>query len=212
MLRGLVVAGTFGLALVGGGTAHACTTSTLGCATGSIAGSLDSDVDGAGDVLEGTLEPVEGVDDLIDDAGDTATGAIDDVTGGTPPLPGVDPPGRDPTPPSSAPEDPRGEDHRERRDPERWVGATRGGRAAPTFAAQGSAPSPLVTASSAAGTAPAGAGERFGDALAAAVPSLAALTALFGLVLAFVAVQARVDRRDPRLAAAPLADEVVSFE
>ena len=50
-----------------------------------------------------------------------------------------------------------------------------------------------------------------GDVFAAAVPSMIAFVALFGMVLAFVAAQGWVDRRDPRLAVARSADEVVRF-
>ncbi|HEV2952424.1 MAG TPA: hypothetical protein VGZ51_09975 [Actinomycetota bacterium] len=41
--------------------------------------------------------------------------------------------------------------------------------------------------------------------------SLAMVLALFGLTVAFVALQDRLDRSDPRLALAPVESDVVEF-
>jgi len=41
--------------------------------------------------------------------------------------------------------------------------------------------------------------------------SLAIVLALFGLAIAFVALQDRLDRSDPRLALAPVESDVVEF-
>jgi hypothetical protein len=54
-------------------------------------------------------------------------------------------------------------------------------------------------------------GQRFGDALGGVARSLAIVLALFGLAVAFVAVQDRLDRNDPRLALAPVDSDVVEF-
>jgi hypothetical protein len=41
--------------------------------------------------------------------------------------------------------------------------------------------------------------------------SLAIVAALFGLAVAFVAIQDRLDRNDPRLAIAPVESDLVEF-
>ena len=53
--------------------------------------------------------------------------------------------------------------------------------------------------------------DAFGDALAGVARSLAIVLALFGLAVAFVAIQDRFDRTDPRLALAPIDSDVVEF-
>jgi hypothetical protein len=73
---------------------------------------------------------------------------------------------------------------------------------------------PIVSAPS--GIAPSGRGdrtfgERFRDALGGVARSLAIVLALFGLAIAFVAVQDRLDRNDPRVALAPVDSDVVEF-
>jgi hypothetical protein len=54
-------------------------------------------------------------------------------------------------------------------------------------------------------------GDRFQGALGGVARSLAIVLALFGLAVAFVAVQDRLDRSDPRLALAPVESDVVEF-
>jgi hypothetical protein len=54
-------------------------------------------------------------------------------------------------------------------------------------------------------------GERFGEALGGLVRSLAIVLAMLGLAVAFVAIQDRLDRNDPRLALAPVDSDVVRF-
>jgi hypothetical protein len=54
-------------------------------------------------------------------------------------------------------------------------------------------------------------GDRFQAALGGVARSLAIVLALFGLAVAFVAVQDRLDRSDPRLALAPVESDVVEF-
>lgn len=55
------------------------------------------------------------------------------------------------------------------------------------------------------------AGHRSGDVLAGIARGSAILLALFGLAVAFVAIQDRLDRHDPRLALAPIQSDVVEF-
>ena len=52
---------------------------------------------------------------------------------------------------------------------------------------------------------------RVGIAIGAAARSLAIVLALFGLTLAFAAIQDRLDRNDPRLSLAPIRSDVVTF-
>jgi hypothetical protein len=54
-------------------------------------------------------------------------------------------------------------------------------------------------------------GDRSRAALGGVARSLAIVLALFGLAVAFVAVQDRLDRGDPRLALAPVESDVVEF-
>jgi hypothetical protein len=54
-------------------------------------------------------------------------------------------------------------------------------------------------------------GGRFRAALGGVARSLAIVLALFGLAVAFVALQDRLDRSDPRLALAPVESDVVEF-
>ncbi len=75
-------------------------------------------------------------------------------------------------------------------------------------------PGPIISAAS--GTAPPvradrTSGDRFGEALGGVARSLAIVLALFGLAVAFVAIQDRLDRSDPRLALAPVESDVVEF-
>jgi hypothetical protein len=54
-------------------------------------------------------------------------------------------------------------------------------------------------------------GDRLGEALGGVARSLAIVLSLFGLAVAFVAIQDRFDRSDPRLALAPVESDVVEF-
>ncbi len=53
--------------------------------------------------------------------------------------------------------------------------------------------------------------ERVRAAIGAVARSLAIVLALFGLTLAFAAIQDRLDRNDPRLSLAPIRSDVVTF-
>jgi hypothetical protein len=54
-------------------------------------------------------------------------------------------------------------------------------------------------------------GERLGQVLAVAARSLALVLALLGLAALFAVIQDRLDRKDPRLALAPIESDVVTF-
>jgi hypothetical protein len=214
ILRCLVIAGTLCVALGTGGAANACTTLGLGCSAVTTGATGDLADDGGG-MLDGTRDGANGaVTGVVDGVGDTATGAIDDVTGAAPPVPGVEPPGILPLPSGDDPPGaPRDGDVRDRgRDDRRAAVMRRDSPPPAPVVRRPAAEAPVITSiSSAASEAPRHGSERFGDAIAAALPSFVALVALFGLVLGFVAIQAWVDGRDPRLAAAPSVDEMVWF-
>jgi hypothetical protein len=188
-------------------------------ATDTIA-SLDTPARGAADpVIDTVVDPVVDpvVDTVVDPVVDTVKPVVDDVLGLVENPPGggqVDPPdlgggggshvsgppaGEEP-PGTQSPADPGGRSVFGGRSPD---GAGLTGSAGPTIsAASGTAP-------------PAGAdrtsGNRFGEALGGVARSLAIVLALFGLAVAFVAVQDRLDRSDPRLALAPVESDVVEF-
>jgi hypothetical protein len=82
----------------------------------------------------------------------------------------------------------------------------------PFLADPGFAEAPPTTISAASGVSPARPSfEGFGDALRGAAPSLAIVLAFFLLAVAFIAIQVRLDRKDPRLSLAPLESDVVDF-
>ena len=213
ILRCLSIAGTICVALATGGAADACTALDLGCATRSSTAITGDPQDDVGGVLQDTLDAADdAVTGVVDDVGGAAV--IDRVTGVTPPLPGVEPPGTLPPPLGQDPSDPpRDGDVRHRGRGDRRAAVMGHGSPPPApVVRRHPAEGPVMTStSSAAAEFPFRAPERFGDAIAAALPSFFALGALFGLVLGFVAVQAWVDRRDPRLAVAPSVDEIVPF-
>jgi hypothetical protein len=75
---------------------------------------------------------------------------------------------------------------------------------------------PRTVISATSGVAPSGsedrtAGNRFGGTLGSVARGFAILLALFGLAVAFVGIQDRLDRHDPRLALAPVESDVVEF-
>jgi hypothetical protein len=176
-----------------------------------------SDVVGPGESLAGdTIDPVDDpVDDAIAPVVDTADPVVDevlrraeDLLGGSP----VDPPdpigggdggshvGRVP---------PTGDDPRGASDPADRLrdvssqgvgGSSLAGPAGPTVQAP-SRPAPDTRTT----------GGGFGAALGGVARSLAVVAALFGLAVAFVAIQDRLDRNDPRLAIAPVESDLVEF-
>jgi hypothetical protein len=74
------------------------------------------------------------------------------------------------------------------------------------------APHPVADATGSPATrSPVEGSRRVGAAVGAVARSLAIVLALFGLTLAFAAVQDRLDRNDPRLSLAPIRSDVVTF-
>ncbi len=200
----LMVVGTFALALTGQPAANAaCPVMDAACRAGEALAAGEDLVD---DTTEPVDTPVDGtVDPIVDDHRDR----VHDLLGGGPidlPDPIDDGPGgghggTGPQPPGSP--DPSGRGAAGGRNPD---GPGLSGPLGPL--------GPIISAAS--GTAPPQRGDRttgssFGDALGGVARSLAIVLALFGLAVAFVAIQDHLDRNDPRLALAPVASDVVEF-
>jgi len=195
----LIAIGTFALALTGQPSASAaCPVLDAACQADEV---LDAGAGSAKDTTDAVDTPVDGtVDPLVDDG----LGRIRDLIGDGPidlpdPIdePGGGHGGTGPRPPGSS--DPSG----------RGVGGRN-----PDGPGFDAVFGPIISASS--GTAPPARGERttgstFGDALGGVARSLAIVLALFGLAVAFVAIQDHLDRNDPRLALAPVDSDVVEF-
>ena len=195
----LIAAGIVAVALTGHPSAiAACPVLDAACRADEGVGAGEDLVDDATEPVDtpvdGTIDPV--VDDIIERVGNVLEGVpidppdpIDDGDGGGHGG-GLQPPGS--------------------RDS--------GGRRAEGRSPDG--PGLIVpsgpTISAASGVAPPGRlertfGDRFGDALGGVARSLAIVLALLGLAVAFVAIQDRLDRNDPRLALAPVDSDVVEF-
>ena len=197
----LIAVGTFALALAGQPAANAaCPVLDAACQAGETLAAGE-------DLVADTTEPVDTpVDDTVDPIVDDHLDRVRDLVGGGPidlPDPIDDGPGgghggTGPRPPSSPdPSDP----------------GAGGGRSPDGPGLSGPFGS---TISAASGTAPPERGNRttgssFGDALGGVARSLAIVLALFGLAVAFVAIQDHLDRNDPRLALAPVDSDVVEF-
>jgi hypothetical protein len=197
----LIAAGTFALALTGQPSANAaCPVLDAACQVDEVLGAGEGSVK---DMTEPVDTPIDGaVSPIVDDSLNT----VHDLLGGGP----IDPPepiddgpggghgGTGPRPPASP--DPSG----------RGVGGDR----RPDGPGLTGAFGPIISA--APGIAPPERGVRatgtgFGDALGSVGRSLAIVLALFGLAVAFVAIQDHLDRNDPRLALAPVGSDVVAF-
>jgi hypothetical protein len=197
----LIAVGTFALALTGLPAANAaCPVLDAACQAGEA-------LTAGEDLVFDTTEPVDTpVDDTVDPVVDDNLDRVHDLLGGGPidlPDPIDDEPdgghgGTGPRPPDSP--DPSGRGVGDGRSPDGpWLTGTFG---------------PVISAAS--GIAPPERGERttgssLGDALGGVARSLAIVLALFGLAVAFVAIQDHLDRNDPRLALAPVDSDVVEF-
>lgn len=200
---------TLALAATGAPAAHAsCPVQDILCQADEVADTVE-------DLVDDTIDPVETpfddvVDPVTDPLVDDVFGRIHDLLGGgtidiPDPIGGGDggshggPPVGEGTPGKPGPtvQGSRG---------------TTGGRS-PDGAGIAEASGPTISAAS--GTAHPGDVDRstnpFGDALGGVARSLAIVLALFGLAVAFVAIQDRFDRTDPRLALAPVDSDVVEF-
>ena len=196
----IVAASTVVLALAGQPTASAA------CLELDVACQADGTIDAGNQLLDGTTEPVETpVDDTVDPIVEDAFDRAHDVLAEDP----IDLP--DPIGGGGAP---GGTDPRPAGSPDQGDTGAVGRRSPDGPGISG----PVQTILSAAtGIAPPGGhvdrtlGERVGEALGGLARSLAIVLALFGLAAAFVAIQDRLDRNDPRLALAPVDSDVVEF-
>ena len=198
----LIAVGTFALALTGQPAANAaCPALDAACqAAGEALGTGE-------DLVDDTTEPFDTpADDTVDPIVDDHRDRVRDLLRGGPidlpdPIdegPGGGHGGTGSRPPGSPDPSDRG---------------AAGGRS-PDGPGLSGPFGPIISAAS--GTAPPERGGRtagsgFGDALGAVARSLAILLALFGLAVAFVAIQDYLDRNDPRLALAPVDSDVMEF-
>lgn len=196
----LVAVATLALAATGHPSAHAA------CPALDLACQLDEAIGAGEELVDDRLDPVDTpVDETIDPI-------VDDVLGGGPvdlpdPIGGGDGGSHGGGPPVG--EEPPGTPNRTDHGGRGLVGGRN-----PDGPGLTNLPGSAISAAS--GTAPPGradrtSGNRLGDALGGVARSLAIVLALFGLAVAFVAVQDRLDRNDPRLALAPVGSDVVEF-
>lgn len=213
---------TFRLTLVGlvtlalAATAHP--SASAACPPLDAACRLDEVVDSGEGLVDDIIDPVETpvddtidpiVDPIVDDVFDT----VDDVLGGGDPIDLPDPIGGGDgggTHVGGPPAPHEGPSANRRTVPEKR-GAVVAGRSPD---GPGIVTGPTISAAS--GIAPLGStdrtsGSRFGEVLGGVARSLAVVLALFGLAVAFIAVQDRFDRSDPRLSLAPVESDVVDF-
>ena len=196
--------------------AQACPPLDVSCAAEDLVGGVVRQIGDPdpGDLVDDTVGTVDDAVGTVDDTVDDAIGTIDDAPDEIDDI--VNPPG--PAPPPD--DDEAGNDDE---------GGTRGG---PDDERAGAIPSRIRSSGDrmspgprlSAGT-PLGftetssrtfdpvldETERIGSAIAAAVPSLMLVLVLLAIVIGFVTVQGRLDRKDPRLALAPVGTEIVSF-
>jgi hypothetical protein len=193
----LIAVGACALALIGQPSAiAACPVLDAACQADDV---LRAGEQLANDTTEPVDTPIDGtVDPIVDDSLDR----IDDLLGGGPidlPDPIDDGPGGTGPRPAGS------------RDPNvRGVGGDR----SPDGPGLSGSFGPIISAAS--GIAPPERRDRrtgngFGDALEGVARSLAIVLALFGLAMAFLAIQDHLDRNDPRLALAPVNSDVVEF-
>ena len=197
----LIAVGTFALAVTGQSAANAaCPVLDAACQAGdALAAGEDLVFDTTEPVdtpVDGTVDPI--VDDNLDRVHDLLGGGPIDLPDPIDNEPGGGHGGTGPRPPGSP--HPSGLGVGDGRSPD-------GPGLTGTFG-------PVISAAS--GIAPPERGERttgssLRDALGGVARSLAIVLALFGLAVAFVAIQDHLDRNDPRLALAPVDSDVVEF-
>jgi hypothetical protein len=208
----LVVMSTIAIVATGAASAQAaCPVSDPLCL---IEGTVDDGVDLVEDAVDGIEPPVDDVLDSVDEVVgpvvETIFGTVDDVIGGGE--------GEQPEPPGGNGNGGGGQPGVHRGGPEPSDAPDRGTvdiagpriHERPEF---GRVFTPVVVprpVADATGSPVEGSG-RVGAAIGAVARSLAIVLALFGLTLAFAAIQDRFDRNDPRLSLAPIRSDVVTF-
>lgn len=214
----VVILATLGVSAAGSSIAQAAcphldATCQLGQAVGDAARLVDDTIDPVDTPVDTPVDHlVDPVVDTVDPVVDDVLGVVEDLLGGghvdlPDPIGGGDGGshvGRVPR----ADDDPR--DTSSPGDGRRGVaGRHHHGRGLSGFAG----PPPIQTPSGAIADRPVDrtSGGDFGAALEGVARSLAIVLALFGLAVAFVAIQDRLDRSDPRLAIAPVDSDVMEF-
>ena len=202
---------TLALAATGTPAAHAsCPIHDVVCQLDEAAdtgeGLVDDTIDAVETPFDDAIDPV--TDPLVDDVFDRIHDLLGEVQ--IAPIDPTDPIGggsggsHGGPPVGDGTDTPNPTDHGSRR--------TVAGRS-PDGAGIARLPEPTISAAS--GTRPAGHVDRSGNpsgaALAGVARSLLIVLALFGLAVAFVAIQDRFDRTDPRLALAPIDSDLVEF-
>jgi hypothetical protein len=202
---------TLALAATGTSAAHAS------CPIHDVVCQLDEAVDTGEGLLDDTTDPVDtpfddAIDPVTDPLVDDVFDRIHDLLGDVPidPIDPTDPIGGGGGGSHSGP--PVGEGTDTANPADHGSRGTVAGRS-PEGAGIARPSGPAISAAS--GTRPAGHVDRSGNlpgaALAGVARSLLIVLALFGLAVAFVAIQDRFDRTDPRLALAPIDSDLVEF-
>ncbi len=180
---------------------------------------LDEVIDTGEGLVDDVIDPIETpvddiVDPIVDPIVDDVFDTVDDIVGGGPvdipdPIGGGDGGGTH----VAGPPAPHGPPGARRPTLAEERGAVEAGRS-PDGPGPTTLPGPAISATS--GVAPSDttdrtSGNRLGEVLGGVARSLAIVLALFGLAVAFVTIQDRFDRSDPRLALAPVESDVVEF-
>jgi len=200
-----------------GPAAAECATLDLTCSVGDVVDTGEGITGGVAGTVDGVAGTVDGVTGTVEDAVGSARDTIEDV---------LDPVGEEPPPPTTGggdggktdgtDDDPK-QDEASNDEPS-VVGAAPGpggpgdtDERPPTGSRRSSGLSPALSPSPAGFEPQPGVSQIIGSAIAHVLPSLAAVLALLGVAAAFVLVQDRLDRRDPRLVLAPVDADLVRF-
>jgi len=187
--------------------ADECLSLTAACATDTITVDPDEVVD---DPIGTVVDVVDGAEDTTDPVVDPVLDVVDDVLGGgdvLPPPGGSGPRDHESGPGTKGP----GRSGRERSSDEPRVSPPGPG----VLSREALRPPVTLIGSAANGSrptiAPHGSPGRFDGFIEGAVRGLLLLSVLFGITVAFVLIQGRLDRNDPKLASAPVRAEIVTF-
>lgn len=185
------------------------------CSLPDITCQVDGTVDVAEDVVNVPIDtPLdETIDPIVDPILDEVFDRVDDV-GGQVPIDVPDPVDGDGGNHVGAPPASDGPSRAKPSPEDRPQGPRTDGERNPDGPGLTSVPRTMISATS--GVVPSGTedrtvGNRLDGALGDVARGFAILLALFGLAVAFVAIQDRIDRHDPRLALAPVGSDVVEF-